>query len=148
MKTLFSGILLIAIALVLWPAITQATDTWHNFPAQQAIDSTLGKEKLLPGIKIFMKGQKHPPIGKKLGEFESNKRTNAFGKSDESGCEIAFLSALIGLQARAQKEGGNAVIDVYSITKDKKHESPETYSCLTGTLIANVALMGTVVQLQ
>lgn len=147
MKTFFSGILFIAIALM-FSARTQAADTWHQFPAQKAIDSAMGKEKLLPDIRLFMKGQKHPAIEKKIGEFKTNKRTNAFGKDDEPTCEVAFLSALISLQERAQKQGGNAVIDIYSITKDKKYESPDSYSCLTGTLIGNVALMGTVVKLR
>lgn len=148
MKTVLAGITLVVVALALSSASSLAADTWHKLPAQQAIDSSLGKEKLLPDIKLYMKGQGHPAIARKLGEFKSNKRTNALGKSDESGCEIAFISALISLQERARKEGGNAVVDIYSITKDRKFESADTYSCLTGTLIANVALMGTVVQLQ
>lgn len=148
MKTALAAIALVAVTLSFLPGQANAADTWHKFPSKQAIDSTLGKEKLLPGVRLYMKGQSNPAVAKKLGEFKSNKRTNAFGKSDESACEIAFISALISLQERAQKEGGNAVVDIYSITKDKRFESPDTYSCLTGTLIANVALMGTVVQLQ
>jgi len=147
MKTALACIILITVVLSLSSANSLAADSWHKFPVQQAIDGPLGKEKLLPDIRLFMKGQSHPAVVKKQGEFKSNKRTNALGKTDEEGCQIAFLSALISLQERARKEGGNAVVDIYSITKDVKFESADTYSCLTGTLIANVALMGTVVQL-
>ncbi|MBU0675778.1 MAG: excinuclease ABC subunit A [Proteobacteria bacterium] len=124
-----------------------AADQWHQFPVDNAIHGALGKDKLLPGIKLFMKGEKHPGLQKKLGEFEANKRSNGLGKSDQVACDVAFLSALISLQSRAQREGGNAVVDIYTITKDRKFESVTEYSCLAGKMVVNVALMGTVAQL-
>ena len=147
MKSYFRIILLGLITLVFVATPVLAKDTWHQFSAKEAQASKVGKDKLNPNIKLFMKGEKHAKVIKKIGEYKSNKRSNAFGKSEQATCDTSFLSALIALQDRAEKEGGNAVIDIYTITKDKKFESAEQYSCLKGTMVSNVALMGTVVQL-
>jgi len=97
-----------------------------------------------------MKGQKNPGVAQKYGEFQSNKRSNAFGKSKDIACQMAFLSAIIALQERAVREGGNAVIDIYSNTntKNKVYESAEKFNCISGAVTANVSLKGTVVKLK
>ena len=141
---------LLAFSLPLFFSVTPlyAADAWHELSAQKAINSPIGQEKLLPGIKVFMKGQSHPAIARKFGEFRTNQRSNKFGKSAEKACDIAFISALIALQNRAEREGGNAVIDIYTVTKDKDHVSAKTFKCISGFAIANVALKGTVVKLR
>jgi len=136
---------LFAVVSIATPVL--AKDTWHQFSASEAQSSELGKDKLNPDIKLFMKGQKHAKVLKKIGEFKANKRSNAFGKSAQAACDTAFISALMSLQSRAEKENGNAVINIYTITKNKKFESAEQYSCIKGSIITNVALMGTVVKL-
>lgn len=147
MKSCFRIVLLGFITLMVIATPALAKDAWHQFSAKEAQASKLGKDKLNPDIKLFMKGEKHAKVIKKMGEYKANKRSNAFGKSAQATCDTSFLSALITLQDRAVKEGGNAVIDIYTITKDKKFESAEQYSCLKGGVVSNVALMGTVVQL-
>ena len=127
------------------PAV--AKDAWHQLSARDAQVSPLGKEKLKPGIRLYMKGQAHAKVLKQFGEFKANKRSNGFGKSAQVACDTAFISALMSLQARAEKEGGNAVIDIYTITKNKTFESAEQYSCIKGGFVTNVALMGKVVAL-
>ena len=121
-----------------------AADSWHQLSAQEAINSSLGQEKLQPEIALYMKGQSHPEVLKTLGEYKTNQRTNGFGKSAKSACDRVFISALMALQDRARKEGGNAVIDIYTITKDKEFSSATEYSCIKGGFVTNVALMGTV----
>ena len=121
-----------------------AKDNWHQFSGKDAQVSKLGKDKLLPDVKLYMKGERHANVTKTLGEFKANKRSNGFGKSAQAACDTAFISALMSLQDRAKKEGGNAVIDIYTITKNKKFESVDQYSCIKGSFVTNVALMGTV----
>ena len=136
---------LFTLAIIATPA--PAKDTWHRFSARDAQVGDVGKKGLNPDIKLFMKGEKHGKVIKRLGEYKSNKRSNGFGKPALIACDRAFISALSSLQDRAEKEGGNAVIDIYSITKDKIFESAEEYSCIKGGVISNVALMGTVAEL-
>jgi len=147
MKTWFNFPLGVLFLLLSTATPTLAADSWHQFSAQEAQASQLGKEKLNPDIRLYMMGEQHTKVLKELGSYKSNKRTNSIGKSDQIACDTAFLSALIALQDRAVKEGGNAVADIYSITKNKKVESAEQYSCVKGAFVTNVALMGTVVKL-
>lgn len=147
MKRWFRTLLLGLFTLTVLVSPALAKDNWYQFSAKKAQASELGKEQLHPSIKLYMKGEQHGKVLKRLGEYEANKRTSAFGRSAQSACDRAFLSALKSLQARAEKEGGNAVIDIYTITKDKKFESAEQYSCIKGAFVTNVALMGTVVKL-
>jgi uncharacterized protein YbjQ (UPF0145 family) len=99
-------------------------------------------------IPFYMKGESHPKIVKGLGDSTSNRRTNAFGKSDKDACHIAFLSAIIALQERAKAQGGNAVVDIRSITRHNDLDSRDQYRCVAGAMVANVALTGRIVQLE
>ena len=148
MKTAIATLLALALSLFFFSSPLYAADSWHELSAAKAIDSSLGKEKLLPEVKLYMKGQAHPTVTKKFGEFKSNQRSNKFGKSVETACDTAFISALIALQKRAEREGGNAVIDIYTVTKDEEHVSAKTFKCISGFAVANVALKGTVVKLR
>ncbi len=147
MKRCFCVNLVVFFTLLVAAPQAFAADAWHQFSTKAAQSSALGKDKLNPEIKMFMKGEVHPKVIKNLGEFKSNQRSNGFGKSAQAACDRAFISALMILQERVEKEGGNAVIDIYTITKDKIFESAEQYSCIKGGFVTNVALKGTVVTL-
>ena len=60
---------------------------------------------------------------------------------------VLFISAAVSLQDRAKREGGNAVINIHSVYKNDKFESPTEYLCGAGSTMAGVALRGTVVTL-
>lgn len=144
MRVVRSLALVVACVSAALPA--EARDTFHDLSVEGATGSATAEEKLLD-LPFYMKGQEHPKVAQDLGVFTSNRRTNAFNKSDEEACEIAFLSAVISLQQRARKQGGDAVVDIRSITKHNDLESPTQYRCVAGTMIANVALEGRVVRL-
>ena len=113
----------------------------------QALSSSAAQEKVDPEIKLFFGRQRHPKVAKDLGEWPTNKKTNAFAKSDQHACEWVFLSAVIALQQRARKEGGNAVINIVSNYRNIETSSESEYVCGAGGLIAGVALKGRVVNL-
>jgi uncharacterized protein YbjQ (UPF0145 family) len=87
-------------------------------------------------------------VAQSYGEFATNKKTNAFGKSDLQACQHVFLSAVIELQERARKEGGNAVINIKSNYRNELTESATEFTCGAGAVIAGVALVGDVVTLK
>jgi hypothetical protein len=120
-----------------------ARNTILDLPVDAAMASP--RASALRDVPVFMEGQDHPATGESLGTFNSNRRTNAFGKSDEDACIVAFLSAIIALQDRAKALGGTAVIDIKSITQHNDLSSATQYRCAAGGIIANVALTGTVV---
>lgn len=138
--------LLITLSLVLIAPQAYSRDTKHKLSIQDAIASTDFKEKLDPSISLYFDNKSHPKIAKSFGVFSTNKKTNAFNKSDEAACRWVFLTALLTLQDRAKKEGGNAVINIASNYKKIKFSSKTEYECHAGALIAGVALTGKVVR--
>jgi uncharacterized protein YbjQ (UPF0145 family) len=124
-----------------------ARSTFHDFGVKAARESETGKAKLLE-VPFYMAGQKHRGIAKDFGLSTANRRTNAFGKSDEEACQVAFLSAVIALQSRAQQLGGNAIVDVKSTTKHNDLSSSSQYRCAAGNVVANVVLTGRIVKLK
>jgi len=144
LKTALQITALIAIMTIGTTGYSYAADTWEQLSVQAALNSPLGKEKLDPDITFLMKGQKHKKVTNLSREYTANKRARKFRRTVEDACQNAFISALLSFQQRVQREGHNAVVDLYSITKDQKFESSTEYSCLVGGMSANVALRGKV----
>jgi uncharacterized protein YbjQ (UPF0145 family) len=136
-----------AFAPLLIPQPALARTTIHDLSIEAAMNSPTGQEKLLK-LPVYFKGQSHKAVASELGEFTANRRTNAFNKSDEEACQIAFLSAVIALQTRAQAVGADAVIDVRSTTRHQNLESATQYRCAAGNVVANVVLVGRMVKLK
>ena len=146
MKRHLMSVTLAASFTMLSAAPAFARDTVENYPIEPALHSEPGK--VSDDIALYFAGQRHPAVAKKIGEFATNKKTNAFGKSDEAACQHVFLSAVIELQDRARKEGGNAVINIKSNYKNEVRESATEFTCGAGAVIAGVALKGDVVTLR
>lgn len=137
-------VLALVVASMLGSGLAQAEDKVLKFPVAHALKSKLAKEKMLDDVRVYMMGQGHPGASRTYREYQSNKRST--GRNDQEACDKAFISAIIALQQRADKERGNGVVDIYSISNNKKTKSAETYSCLRGRSMANVILRGTVVR--
>jgi hypothetical protein len=118
--------------------------------ADYSVDAALASEpgKVTPDVALFFAGQKHPAVLQSFGEFATNKKTNAFGKSDMEACQHVFLSAVLELQDRARKQGGNAVVNIKSNYRNELRASPSEFTCGAGAVIAGVALVGDVVKLK
>lgn len=124
-----------------------ARDEQKLYPIGQALRSPAAQGKLDPGIRLFFGRQGHPNVTKDFGQWPTNKKTNAFAKSDLQACEWVFLSAVIALQERARRQGGNAVINIVSNYRNVVTSSESEYVCGAGGLIAGVALKGRVMSL-
>jgi len=125
-----------------------ARDDIGSYSIETALNSEVAKAKLGTDIKFYFGEQKHPKVLSDFGEFKTNKKTNAFNKTDQEACDWVFLSAMIALKDRAVKEGGNAVIDIKSNYKSNLTSSEKTFQCGAGTMVAGVALTGKVVKLK
>ncbi|WP_175948559.1 excinuclease ABC subunit A [Burkholderia pyrrocinia] len=123
-----------------------ARDSIAIYPVDAALASEPGK--VTPDVALFFAGQNHPAVIHSLGVAATNKKTNAFGKSDLQACQHVFLSAVIELQDRARQEGGNAVINIKSNYHNILTASPTEFTCGAGAVIAGVALVGDVVKLK
>lgn len=130
--------------LFLAPAV-QARDTENIIPVEAATESAMGKQKLLD-VPFYMIGQKHPKVKTRLGNYMASRKTRGAFRSDLESCKIAFLSAMISLQQRAQREGGDGIINIKSYTKNKNYESATNFRCIAGAFVVHVALTGDVVK--
>lgn len=139
---ILTGCLLIVVSQV-----TMARDTHHDFPVAEVMDTEKAQSQLA-GVKFYFGNQKHGKVSKRFGVFSTNKKTNAFGKSDREACDHVFLSAMIQLKQRAQSLGANAVINIRSNYKGNLTSSNTTYRCGAGAVIAGVALQGEMVLLK
>lgn len=128
-----------------WPC--HARDTQYLLPIAVAMEVKDAKDKLDGSIKFFFGDQPVPPVLAKLGSDVSNRKTNAFGKSDEKACNWAFLSAMVALERRAHQLGANAVINIVSYYKKNIMASATEFECHAGALIAGVALKGDFVKI-
>lgn len=124
-----------------------ARDDVADYSIQEALSQEQAKEVLTNNVRFYFGNQAHGAIQKNWGEVSTNKKTNAFLKSDQEACTWAFLSAMVALSNRAIKEGGNAVINIKSNYKNKTTDSTTTYQCGAGNVMAGVALKGTIVKL-
>lgn len=143
MKIVYSALLL---ATTLITTAVEARDDITKYPIQQLLESSKAKDVLLD-IPLYFADQNHSKESSKYGEVISNKKTNAFGKSDTEACEWVMLSALKALQQRAVKEGMNAVVNIQSYYKKREFVSSTEYECGAGRIMAGVALKGTLVKL-
>lgn len=135
------------LASLLFVGAANARDTRHMFPVQDALNTGEAKSKLDPAIKLYFGDAPHAKVARDFGEFTSNKKTNAFNKSDRVACEWAFLSAMMSFQDRAKELGGNAVINIKSYYKKDLRVSRSEYLCGAGATVAGVTFKGTVVKL-
>lgn len=141
-RTLMIGSV-VALALV---GSAHARDTTLRLPIQDVLEDAEFKSRLAGGAELHF--GKAAPAGKfeDLGEFVTNRKTNAFGKSDEKACKWAMLSALLQLQEKAKSLGGNAVVNIRSYYKREENWSDTEYECHAGGLIGGVALKGRIVR--
>ena len=135
------------LSIALTAAAAHARNDRNAYPLSDAMATPAAQQRLDPAVRLFFGAQKHPKATQTLGEWKTNKKTNAFNKSDKEACEWVFLSAALELQERARKEGGNAVVNIRSNLDNIERSSETEYQCANGNLMAGVALKGTVVRL-
>ena len=139
---------IIIASLLLVPASISARDSINNYSIKKAMALEQTKARIGDNIALYFGDQKHGKVIKNFGNFRTNKKTNAFGKTDREACQWVFLSALIALRDRAVQVGGNAIINIRSNYKNNLMSSQDNFQCGAGALIAGVALVGDIVTLK
>jgi hypothetical protein len=124
-----------------------ARDDINSYSVVEALQTEQAKAKLGTDIAFYFGEQSYGTPEKNFGVVSTNKKTNAFNKSDREACEWVFLSAMIALKNRAMSEGANAVVEIKSNYKGTLTSSEDTFRCGAGTFLAGVALTGKLVKL-
>lgn len=144
MKKISLTLMTLMLAFVSFNSI--AADRIGHYSIKEALQRGYDEGVIDKSIRIYFKGQSRPRYSKTIGTYKTNKKTNAFGKSDKKACQWVFLSAVKALLDRAKKVGGKAVVDVVSNYKNKPYSSATKFECGAGAVIAGVALKGKVVR--
>lgn len=139
--------LLASLSLLALAPAAQARNTEVHLPIKDVLEDPAAKAKLGDDVALLFGTQAGPAGSKDLGEAVSNRKTNAFAKSDEEACRWAMLSVLLQLVQRARDLGGDAVVEIVSYYKKNSVASETEYECHAGGLMAGVALKGRVVKL-
>ena len=140
------AVLFVMLSLISTTAL--ARDDVGNYSIEETMVLEKVTSKLGSDVKFYFGDQPYGETEKTMGEFSTNKKTNAFNKSDKEACQWVFLSAMLALKSRAIREGGDAVVNIKSNYKSKEFSSMETFQCGAGAIMAGVALKGTVVKLK
>ncbi len=141
-------ILIIVALLITIPALpAMSADSYEKYPVKESLQYKDAQGLFSGDISFYWGNQPHPAVEARYGNFKVSKRTNALGKSRADACAWAMASALASLQKRAQREGGNAVINIVSNIKNRVESNDTMFSCLAGSMMVNVALKGDVVKL-
>lgn len=138
----------ILLACLLSAPAALAKDKLGDYWINEVMTSTNAQTALADDILFFFGDEPHGKVIRTLGEVKTSKKTRALGKSDEEACHWVFLSAMKELKASALKRGGNAVINIRSNYKNNQTTSTETFKCAAGTLMAGVALIGTIIEMK
>lgn len=140
LKTIF-------ISMLLFSATTFARDDLKTYVFNEVVEHGYAEGILDESISFHLAGSSPLEVSEHFGEFRSNKKTNAFGKSDAKACQWVLLSVLKSFQDRAKSLNGNAVINLKSNYKNNEFVDAEKFQCGAGALMAGVAMIGEVVKL-
>jgi len=136
------------LALATISSLALAKDEMHLYSIQEAMKTQDAKVKLDPGVQLIFANNPYPVLEKKLGTWVTNKKYPLLNKTPKSVCEYTFIDALVELQHRALKEGGNAVVNIESYYKKMIRPSTDKYMCGVGYVAIGVALRGSVVKIK
>jgi uncharacterized protein YbjQ (UPF0145 family) len=130
----------LVLAAIASPA--QANDRKLMLPIKDALASNAADARLGDSVKFYFGKQSGPAGAKRLAVDQTSQKTNAFGKSDATACNWAFLSAMRQLEKRARELGANAVVNIASNYKNVEFSSDSEFECHAGAIMAGVALKG------
>lgn len=133
--------LLAASVLTVAGTAAVAADTIVHLPLKAAVDAAIASGKIDGSVKFHLAGAS--PRGTVIrADVVTNKKSNAFNKSDEDACQWTAQSAIIQLHEAALKAGANAVINIESYFRKKVYTHPQNYECHVGAVMSGVALRG------
>lgn len=138
------GLALSAVLLAA-PALGIAAEKVVHLPFQSVVAQGVSSGQLDGSVTFYLAGS--GPKGKVVNDNVSvSRKTNAFGKSDQSTCDHVLLTDLIYLQGAAKGAGANAVTEIVSNYGNTVFSDPQNYECHKGFLMSGVALKGKLVK--
>ena len=147
MKKLILSVAVTA-AAVTAVAPAQARDSKMMMSLEKAMAANDAPSRLGSDVKFYFGKQATPKVLEQLGTDKTSQKTKSFGKSPETACNWAFLSAMLRLQERARELGANAVVNIVSNYKNVEMSSETEFECHDGAMMTGVALKGDFVKVK
>lgn len=147
-RALAAAVFSVLVFSALGAPAARAADDVLTLSVADALASPDAKKSLNGSVAFYFGKTSHPSVQQQLGEFVSNKKSNAFAKADSKSCNRAMVSALIAFQKRAVSLGGNAVVNIRSYYDKNEVSLDHEFECHSGFLMSGVALKGEVVKLK
>ncbi|EJZ56135.1 hypothetical protein I1A_000441 [Pseudomonas fluorescens R124] len=145
----FNKLAITTLLLCALPAVSQARDTQVMLPFDKAVAEATRSGKIDGSVKFYLAGTTPPGKVTVLSSGAvTNKKTNAFNKTDQEACEWVVQSAIINLHQAAKSAGANAVTNIVSFYKSNEHKDAKNYECHAGAIMAGVALKGDLATVQ
>ena len=141
------GLTLLAALLALAPAAAQAKDEQRLFDIAAVLASSEGKERFDDTIRFYWSGQSAPTALQTIKIHTSERKTFLPTRTEQEACDQSFIEALAALRDAAKAAGGNAVVNIKSLYKNREFRSATQYECRLGWFAAGVTLEGKLVRL-
>jgi hypothetical protein len=146
MKKIICWTMVLGFSLAMvWPA--DARNIKRLLRIAAAMEAKDLEPKLDGSTKLFFGKAKSPGGLKTLRTEITLGKVSLRGKSEETACNSAFLSALADLQKRAKQHDGNAVVNIVSYYKRAEMSSTTEFECHEGSGYMAVELRGDLVKL-
>jgi hypothetical protein len=129
----------LAALLLAVPAVSMAADKVNHLSFEAGVAAARQAGVIDGSVKFYLAG--NGPHGKIVNDNVTiNRKTNAFGKSDEETCNHVLATDLIYLQNEAKQAGANAVVDIVSNYNNTEYRDSQNFECHKGFLMSGVAL--------
>lgn len=140
----------LTLSLAAWllaaPAVAMASDKIVHLSFENGVAAARKAGLIDDSVKFYLTGS--GPHGTVVNDNVTiNRKTNAFGKSDEATCDHVLATDLIYLQNEAKQAGANAVTEIVSNYNDIEFRDGQNYECHKGFLMSGVALKAKLVKL-
>jgi hypothetical protein len=112
-----------------------------------ALESPEGRDRFDETVEFYWGDQPHPEPLESFGIHTAERKTFAPIRTDTDACRRAFIEALASLRDRAKAAGGNAVVGIKSIYRNREFRSETEYECRGGYVVTGVSLEGRLVRL-
>ena len=135
----------LAALLLAAPVVSMANDKVIHLPFEAGVAAAKQSGEIDGSVKFYLAG--NGPHGKVVNDNVTiNRKTNAFGKSDEETCSRVLATDLIYLQNVAKQAGANAVVDIVSNYNNVEYRDSQNYECHKGFVMSGVAFKAKLVR--
>ena len=142
-----AAVLAAAVLSVLVTPVAQAKDDRMLLDIAGALRTPAGRDRFDDTVQFLWADQSYPPPVQSYDVTTTEYRAFAPTRTDDEACNVAFIEALAALRDHAKALGGNAVVNIKSIYKNREFRSDTQFECRSGYLVNNVSLEGRVVKL-